>query len=166
MTGNARVVAGARVALGSRFRLHGRDPALGLDCVGLVAVALAADGHAGAIPADYRIRSGDPATVEAALRAAGLVPVARPAPGDVLLLCAGPEQLHLAIRSETGIIHADAMLRRVVERAGALPFPLVRAWRWDKERADGDAGADGGRRGRGRADRSRTRRSTGAERGW
>ncbi|MFV0622960.1 peptidoglycan endopeptidase [Sphingomonas sp. ac-8] len=130
MTGNERVVAAARAALGSRFRLHGRDPALGLDCVGLVAVALAADGCRGTLPADYGLRSGERRCAEAVLRAAGLVAVAHALPGDVLLLRAGPEQLHLAIRSRDGIIHADAVLRRVVERPGSPPFPVVSAWRW------------------------------------
>lgn len=130
MSGNGRIVAGARRAVGSRFRLQGRDPALGLDCVGLVAVALAADGHPGGVPADYALRSGDVAKVEALLRAAGLVPIADGEPGDVVLLRPGAGQLHLAILSEDGVIHADAMLRRVVERPGVLPFPEVGTWRW------------------------------------
>ncbi|MBM7405365.1 MULTISPECIES: peptidoglycan endopeptidase [Sphingomonas] len=130
MSGNLRIVAGARRAVGSRFRLHGRDPALGLDCVGLVAVALAADGHPGSVPADYALRSGDVANAEALLRAAGLVLIAEGEPGDVVLLRPGAGQLHLAILIEDGVIHADAMLRRVVERPGALPFPVVGTWRW------------------------------------
>jgi hypothetical protein len=28
-----------------------------------------------------------------------------------------------------GVVHADAALRRVVERQGALAWPLVAAWR-------------------------------------
>ena len=131
MTGNARVVAAARAALGGRFRLHGRDPTLGLDCVGLVALALAADGHQGGIPADYALRSGDAAKAQAALKDAGLLRVEGAEPGDVLLLRAAPEQLHLAILSEIGILHADAMLRRVVERPGKPPFALLSAWRWE-----------------------------------
>ncbi|MCC2977399.1 peptidoglycan endopeptidase [Sphingomonas sp. PL-96] len=122
----ASIVAAARAAVGSRFRLHGRNPALGLDCVGLVAVALGGRN----VPADYALRSGDTMRAEAALREAGLRPVNLADAGDVLLLRAGPGQLHLAIRSETGIIHADAVLRRVVERPGAVPFALVSAWRF------------------------------------
>jgi hypothetical protein len=125
MTG-ASIVAAARAAVGSRFRLHGRDPALGLDCVGLVAVAL--DGRD--VPANYALRSGDAARAEAALREAGLRQVDLAGAGDVLLLHAGPGQLHLAIRSEVGIIHADAALRRVVERPGPVPFVQVSAWRF------------------------------------
>jgi hypothetical protein len=125
MTG-ASIVAAARAAVGCRFRLQGRDPALGLDCVGLVAVAL---GGRGEVPADYALRSGDAERAEDGLRAAGLCRVNQAEAGDVLLLRAGPGQLHLAIRSEAGIIHAEAALRRVVERPGAVPFALVSAWR-------------------------------------
>ena len=46
------VVARARGCVGARFRLHGRDPATGLDCVGLAAIAIgeplrgaSGDGH-------------------------------------------------------------------------------------------------------------------------
>ena len=87
-------------------------------------------GTRGGVPADYALRSGDVVTVEALLRAAGLVPIADGQPGDVVLLRPSAGQLHLAILSEDGIIHADAMLRRVVERPGALPFPVVGTWRW------------------------------------
>lgn len=118
----------ARAAIGAPFRLHGRDPAAGLDCVGLVAWALRVPA-----PDDYRLRSGDAGRAAAALGAAGLRPVAAARPGDVLLCRSGPGQLHLAIRSEDGIIHADAGLRRVVERPGAVPWPVLGIWRGGEE---------------------------------
>ena len=37
----------------------------------------------------------------------------------------------LAIATDAGIIHADAALRRVVERPGAPPWPIVARWRKD-----------------------------------
>ena len=89
---SAAIIAAARAAIGARFRLHGRDPATGLDCVGLVACAA-------------------------------------PRAGDLLLCRAGPGQLHLMIDSGGGVIHADAMLRRVVERPGPPPWPVVGRWR-------------------------------------
>jgi len=53
------VVADAALrAVGTRFRLHGRG-ADGLDCVGLVALALRAGGYAGAVPTGYCLRGGD-----------------------------------------------------------------------------------------------------------
>jgi lipoprotein Spr len=114
----------ARCALGSRFRLHGRDPASGLDCVGLAALAYGAE-----VPSGYALRSGDAGRVIAAVAAAGLVAAEDQRAGDLLLMRAGPGQLHLAIDSGGGMIHADAMLRRVVERPGPLPWPVVGRWR-------------------------------------
>ncbi len=113
----------ARSVVGVRFRRQGRG-ADGFDCVGLVGWA-----HGVAVPADYPGRCGDAARAGAALAAAGFVTVKAAAPGDVLLLSSGPGQLHLAIVSEDGIIHADAVARRVVERPGTPPWPVVGIWR-------------------------------------
>ncbi|WP_414885387.1 peptidoglycan endopeptidase [Sphingomonas sp. Root241] len=126
-----RAVAAARAALGVRFRLHGRSIeglAEGLDCIGLAALALRAEGFEGTVPSGYALRSGDAGRVGAAIEALGLVPAAEPRPGDLLLFKAGPGQLHFAIQAEAGVIHADAMLRRVVERPG-LPWPVIGRWR-------------------------------------
>ena len=49
--------------------------------------------------------------------------------GDVLLMAAGPGQIHLGIRTAGGFVHADAGLRRVVERPGMPPWPLTGVWR-------------------------------------
>lgn len=122
-----RAVAAARGAIGVRFRLHGRG-AEGLDCVGLAALALQAEGFAGRVPSGYALRSGDAARVGAAIEALGLVPASEARPGDLLLFKAGPGQLHFAIQAETGIIHADARLRRAVERP-ELPWPVIGRWR-------------------------------------
>ena len=115
--------------MGTRFRLHGRDPALGLDCVGLVALALESGGFEGPIPSGYALRGGDPTVIVGLIEARGLAPVRTPAPGDVLLCASGPGQWHLAIASDDGIVHADAMLRRVVERPGPPPWPVIGQWR-------------------------------------
>jgi hypothetical protein len=135
--------------LGARFRLHGREAATGLDCVGLIAAALKAGGFEGAVPSGYALRGGDPRPMlDAALRR-----VNGDAPGDVLLMRTGPGQWHLGIRTTAGVIHADAGLRRVVERPGAMPWPIAGAWRWDGEGRDGDVGADDGGDVSGRPDR-------------
>jgi len=126
MTPAECAVAAARSAVGARFRLHGRDPAFGLDCVGLAALAARAAGVAATIPADYAIRSGDPS---AAIDATGLARTVAPSDGDLLLFAAVPAQFHLAVQVPGGLVHADAMLRRVVERPGVPPWPLVAAWR-------------------------------------
>lgn len=122
-----RVVAAARGAVGARFRLHGRDPADGLDCVGLAAWALGVD----VVPSGYALRGGAVDAVAALIGAAGLarVEAAAQAPGDLLLCRSGPGQLHLAVWTGDGVVHADAMLRRVVERPGAVAWPVVGVWR-------------------------------------
>ncbi len=124
----AAVLAAARAVVGVPFRLHGRDPATGLDCVGLVAVALRRPA-----PGDYRLRTGDAARAAAQLRAAGLVEFDAACPGDVLLCRSGAGQLHLAIRCADGILHADAVARRVVERPGVVPWPVLSCWRLVEE---------------------------------
>jgi len=122
----ARVAVAARALVGVRFRAQGRDPALGLDCVGVAVVALRAGGVRVAVRGDYALRS---ARWNARDEPAGLVRCDGCAPGDVLLLRVDETQLHVAVRSPSGIVHADAGLRRVVERVGALEWPVVAAWR-------------------------------------
>jgi cell wall-associated NlpC family hydrolase len=130
MTRGERAAAAARGAVGAPFRLHGRDAAHGLDCVGVVAVSLRAAGYDGPIPTGYDLRCGDAGRYHASW--AGLASADGERPGDVLLCRAGPGQLHLAVRTRAGVVHADAGLRRVVERPGALPWPVLRAWRLEE----------------------------------
>lgn len=114
----------ARGAIGATFRLHGRSVADGLDCVGLAGLAYGAE-----VPRGYSLRSGDPAAAMAGIAAAGLMRVDDSQPGDLVLFRAGPGQLHLGIASEDGVIHADASLRRVVERPGVAPWFELMRWR-------------------------------------
>lgn len=116
------VAARALALVGAPFRLHGRDPVHGLDCVGVVALAT---GHA--VPGGYALRGGNADAVTARIDAV-LARSDGASPGDVLLMAAGPGQLHLAVRVENGIVHADAGLRRVVMRPGEPPWPLLAAW--------------------------------------
>ncbi|WCT73682.1 peptidoglycan endopeptidase [Sphingomonas naphthae] len=118
------VVARARGCVGARFRVHGRDPAFGLDCVGLVGIAFARTG----LPADYAVRGGSAPAVAAAIGRAGLVAAGGDAAGDLLLLDCGAGQLHLAVGTGAGFVHADAKLRRVVEVPGRPAWPLLGAW--------------------------------------
>lgn len=129
----AVVERAALAAVGSRFRLHGRAAATGLDCVGLVALALRAGGCVVAVPTGYALRGGDPVAVAAWLdrvlaRRVGSREGAGAA-GDVLMLRTGPAQLHFAVRSARGIVHADAVLKRVVERPGPVAEPVLGCWR-------------------------------------
>jgi hypothetical protein len=118
------IVARARACVGIRFRAQGRGRD-GLDCVGLVAAALGIE----RVRADYALRGGSGDALAGELRAQGLRPVGRSRPGDVLVMRAGPGQLHLGIWTGSGLVHADAGLRRVVERPGEPPWAVVEQWR-------------------------------------
>lgn len=125
-------LAGAAAALvGTRFRLHGRNPQTGLDCIGLLGAAMAAIGRPLALPAGYplRIKSLHLWLPDAA--SCGFAAVDGPArPGDVVLLVPGPAQFHLAITGpEMGWIHAHAGLRRVVCQPQIPDGRIVHHWR-------------------------------------
>lgn len=121
------VVERARTLLGCRFRPQGRDPALGLDCVGLVRAAFAIE----EVPRDYRLRGNALEQAERELQRF-FEPVGHAAvqAGDVLLLRIAPDQLHLAIKTERGFVHADAAVRKVVETPGSPPWAMISAHRY------------------------------------
>lgn len=119
------IVAAARACIGARFRPQGRDPAYGLDCVGLAGVAFGR----GDLPGDYALRGGDARRIAALVESFGLRCVHEAAAGDLLMLRTGPAQLHLVVMTESGFVHADARLRRVVETPGPPPWPVIGIWR-------------------------------------
>lgn len=125
------VVTAARTLVGVRFRPQGRDPDHGLDCVGLAAAALEDAGRLIAVPNDYPQRGGNADGFMAAIDRSGLgrIDPADAAGGDLLLIETGAAQFHLAIRTEAGVIHADAGLRRVVETAAQPAGTVIAAWR-------------------------------------
>lgn len=121
MSDGPALAAAAAALVGCRFRLHGRDPATGLDCIGLVGAALAALGRPVLLPTGYGLRPGRLAATgpfRAALAARhGLHPAAGAIrPGEVWLLRPGPAQLHLAVvaPAATALVEAHAGLGRVV----------------------------------------------------
>ena len=124
MTGE-EIVARARALVGVRFRPQGRSAEAGLDCVGLVAAAL----NVGTVPSNYALRSGSLEALEKGLAEAGLRCTVEAEQGDVLVMRAGPGQLHLGIVAGEGMVHADAGLRRVVERPGPPEWPVLSVWR-------------------------------------
>jgi cell wall-associated NlpC family hydrolase len=130
MSGAALAAAAERL-IGTPFRLHGRDPRRGLDCVGLVAASLAEIGRPAFAPVGYRLRQ---VAIERFLGAAarsGLVGTAGPAePGDVLLLRLGPVQHHLVIAATAGgFVHAHAGLGRIVLTPPPLEWLAEHHWR-------------------------------------
>lgn len=119
--------ARAEALLGAPFRLGGRDPASGLDCVGLAACAL----QAVETPQGYGLRN---ASIERHLgfaARAGFAPAHGPLQrGDLILAAPGPAQHHLLVAlGGERFVHAHAGLRRVVLHAGPLPWPLIACWR-------------------------------------
>jgi cell wall-associated NlpC family hydrolase len=76
-------LARARALVGCRFRAQGRNPELGLDCVGL---ALTVYEIADAFRRDYRLRGDHQEELKAALSADfRRVPAPQQRPGDLLL---------------------------------------------------------------------------------
>ena len=127
----AAVTARAAALVGTRFRLHGRDPRYGLDCVGLVAACLETAGVRVAAPTGYALRGGRLETFDAAFARGGLARLdpARPVPGSVALARIRGVQWHLALAVENGaFIHADAGLRRVALTPPPAPWPIIRIY--------------------------------------
>lgn len=120
------IAARARGLVGLRFRPQGREPALGLDCVGTAAAAAGV-----AVRADYALRGDHEAAIEAGLAELGCARVAQDESeaGDVAVCRAGPAQFHLLVLTDGGFVHADAGLRRIVERPLPAPWPVLGVWR-------------------------------------
>jgi cell wall-associated NlpC family hydrolase len=118
--------------VGTPFRLHGRKCEGGLDCVGVVAEALACAGDTLRIPCDYTLRGeylGRVYTFFDRPCFRSLDDENR-APGDILLCRTAERQMHFAIVVTQGIIHAHAGLCRVVLTPHPIPWPVIGRWRY------------------------------------
>jgi len=121
-------LAAVRAAIGTPFRPQGRVAGLGLDCVGVVLLALAGAGVPLPATPAYALGGEHAALVDATCQTIGLRPrrgLRWAKPGDLILFQLGSGNRHMAVLSDGGIIHAHAGLRRVVE--GPLPpdWPVV-----------------------------------------
>jgi cell wall-associated NlpC family hydrolase len=120
----ARLATAAEALIGCRFRLHGRDPETGLDCVGVVACALSSFGACPVVPGGYGLRNLSVNHWLPLAEQSGLMLTHSPLQrGDVVLINLAHSQHHLAIVCDAQhVVHAHAGLRRVVRQ------PLDPAW--------------------------------------
>ncbi len=124
MTRGEEALARARALIGTRFVAQGRDPTVGIDCVGLALLAYAIDPRS--VRDDYRLGGAHRAAILGfAGKAFRRVPRPRRRAGDLLLLRPGEAQWHLAIWSGSGLVHADIASRRIVERPGPPEWPVA-----------------------------------------
>lgn len=127
-----RFLGAALDLVGTPFRLHGRDPETGLDCIGLINVSLLAIGRKPLPPEGYRLRNSSIAQWLGSAKSSGLTKVRREEfdPGDVLLLKLGAVQHHVVIVCDPfAAVHAHAGLRRVVVEPMRFPKVPVAHWR-------------------------------------
>ncbi len=127
----ARLANAAATLIGVPFRLHGRNPATGLDCVGLVAASLEAIDLKPLTPRGYQLRNTSierwlECAHQSGLKAASGAPIS----GDIVLTVPGPGQTHLLImESSRSFIHAHAGLRRVVRQPFDQSVKPQNIWR-------------------------------------
>jgi hypothetical protein len=128
----AAIAARAVGLVGIPFRLRGRTAESGLDCVGVVAEALAGTGDAFDLPCDYTLRGEYLGRILAFFDRDCFRAIAReqPQPGDILLCRVADRQLHFGIVSLQGIVHAHAGLQRVVLTPLPLPWLIIGHWRY------------------------------------
>lgn len=129
MTGND-LAAAAQSLVGTPFRLHGRDPQSGLDCIGLFGAAMACAGFPVTLPNGYPLRTLAPEAWLPAPESCGFATAEGVTkPGDVLLMRLGAAQVHLAIVAAQGWVHAHAGLRRVVCGPPLAEARITHRWR-------------------------------------
>ena len=118
----------ALTLVGASFRPQGRDPAIGLDCIGLCLAAYLIPAEQ--VRRDYRMRGDHGQEIMTSL-SRWFRPVGKGLrqAGDLLLLAVADDQLHLAVRTDQGFVHADARLRRVVHTPGDPQWPLIGVYR-------------------------------------
>ena len=127
----SQIAEAAEKLVGCPFRLYGRDPAAGLDCVGVVLLALRRTGQGAHDLQGYGLRNLAIDRHIAFAAQLGLLD-ARGAtePGDVLLFRLSAAQFHLGVvNARGGLIHAHAGLRRVVTTSQHASWPIERHWR-------------------------------------
>ena len=129
----ARVAQAARTYVGVKFRLHGREPETGLDCVGLVQTCLTVAESTLQLPSRYGLQTLDVTPLLDIANDRSILTVNGPVEaGDILLVKPSVTQHHLLVAlNRKSFVHAHAGLRRVVETPFPAPWPILRHWRLD-----------------------------------
>lgn len=121
------VVAKARSSIGTRYRLGGTKPGIGLDCSGLVRYAMSV--------VDMVL----PRTAQGQSQVGTEVPkdVAALKPGDVLTFGRGKRISHVGIYVGDGkMVHASTSKRRVIETSLYSRSPLIKQWKGVRRMVD------------------------------
>lgn len=121
------VVAKARSSIGTRYRLGGTKPGIGLDCSGLVRYAMSV--------VDMVL----PRTAQGQSQVGREVPkdVAALKPGDVLTFGRGKRISHVGIYVGDGkMVHASTSRRRVIETSLNSRSPLIKQWKGVRRMVD------------------------------
>lgn len=111
-----RLANAARSLAGAPFRLHGRDRATGLDCIGVLAASLEDAGLPAPLPTGYSLRSRRIAGLETIAGQCGFGPATDTVQaGDVVLARPNACQLHLLVAlGQDLFVHAHAGIGRVI----------------------------------------------------
>lgn len=122
MTEHPRLDIAARKYIGVPFRHQGRNPDIGIDCVGFLVVSAIACGLHNLVAHDFTGYARNPAhgALESRLRAAFGSPISSsPIPGDVVSISYHGQTRHVAIVGERNgrltLIHTASNVGRVVE---------------------------------------------------
>ena len=119
--------ARAQALVGTRFRKQGRGEG-GLDCIGVVLATY--EIRPDCVRRNYSLRGEHLDELTAELdRHFRRIGKSEARPGEVMLLSIAENQLHLAVRTARGFVHAHAGIGRVVETPGDPPWRVLGIYR-------------------------------------
>ena len=132
MSASAKFVAAVEALIGTPFLHQGREPAIGLDCVGVPMAAAEAVGHRLLVPeGGYSLHPQEDKLT------AGLWVVAKPVgggieeakPGDILQITAGRQACHCGVYVGANVmVHANRRAKKVC-RSVVEPGKVKGVWR-------------------------------------
>ena len=126
-----RFADAAEALIGSPYRLYGRNPSTGLDCVGFVLSALAVSGRTTCELPSYGLRNIGIARHLMFAEKNGFSPATGACSrGDLVLVEPGPGQHHLLVAlGRNRFAHAHAGARKALCQTGLASWSLTAHWR-------------------------------------